>query len=75
MTKSRLSFILLVSQPNEFGYRPCNFNLDADGSYNLSSLPETLYPIFFSEMAKLCITLPPIDIKCTLPIKLKTIIK
>ena len=35
------------------------------GSNTSSSEPETLYPFLFRAIANWCITLPPIDMKCT----------
>jgi hypothetical protein len=48
------------------GKSPSAARLEKAGSNISSSLPLTIYPFFFNEIANWCMTLPPIAIKCTI---------
>ena len=60
---SKSSVILPTSQPVISGSKPCLESLDLEGSKKPSSEPEMVLPCRCRAMARLCMTLPPIEMK------------
>lgn len=65
ITASKSVVIRFAFHPISAGKIPSRFKRDFDGSKISSSDPVTFAPFRESAMAKLCIALPPIAIKCT----------
>src|SRR5664279_3516334 len=65
MTVSISLVIFAGFHPHFAGRRPYFSSLDLDGSNISSSDPETVYPLLCKAIARLCITAPPIAMKCT----------
>ena len=66
ITESISEVIFSGNQPNSSGSSPLFSKRVLEGSKTASSLPVTWYPFSCNAMARLCIALPPMAIKCVL---------